>query len=183
MDHIGTWVFHSIGAMNDDFERVYLSAEEYLNAPMLYVDETDEEAVADEMKERKKMIGMLVKICEDGKLYLLSPLPEGVSHHKALSAGVITLLGSMMTDRPMAWEVRNGELWYDTGIEGEVFGEKADSWIKAIDEDGYFTFAASQFVRKHDEKALVNHRCCEHHCLRYSFIFLRTTAIRILSFA
>ena len=151
MDHIGTWVFHSIAAMNDDESGfVYLSAEDYLKSPMPYVDETDEEAVADEMKERKKMIGMQVKICEDGKLYLLSPLPEGVSQEEvdqAVSAGVITLLDGMMTDRPIAWEDRSGELWYDTGIAGEVFGEKADSWVKAMDEDGYFTFAATRFVK------------------------------------
>ena len=150
MDHIGTWVFHSIAAMNDNDEMVYLSAEEYLKAPMPYVDESDEEAVADELRERKKMIGMQVKICEDGKLYLLSPLPEGVSQEevdKAVSAGMITLLDGMMTDRPMTWEERDGELWYDTGIEGEVFGEKADSWVKAMDEDGFFTFAATRFVK------------------------------------
>ena len=150
MDHIGTWVFHSIATMNDNDEMVYLSAEEYLKAPMPYVDESDEEAVADELRERKKMIGMQVKICEDGKLYLLSPLPEGVSQEevdKAVSAGMITLLDGMMTDRPMTWEERDGELWYDTGIEGEVFGEKADSWVKAMDEDGFFTFAATRFVK------------------------------------
>ena len=87
---------------------------------------------------------------EDGKLYLLMPLPEGISREevdKAVSAGVITLLDGMMADRPMAWEERNGELWYDTGIEGEVFGEKADSWVKAIDKDGYFTFATTRFVK------------------------------------
>ena len=150
MDHIGTWVFHSIATMNDNDEMVYLSAEEYLKAPMPYVDESDEEAVADELRERKKMIGMQVKICEDGKLYLLSPLLEGVSQEevdKAVSAGMITLLDGMMTDRPMTWEERDGELWYDTGIEGEVFGEKADSWVKAMDEDGFFTFAATRFVK------------------------------------
>ena len=40
MDYIGTWVFHSIAAMNDD-ERgfVYLNAEDYLKSPMPYVDE------------------------------------------------------------------------------------------------------------------------------------------------
>ena len=137
--------------MNDDESGfVYLSAEDYLKSPMPYVDETDEDAVADEMKERKKMVGMQVKICEDGKLYLLSPLPDGVSQEevdKAVSAGVITLLDGMMADRPMAWEERDGELWYDTGIEGEVFGEKTDSWVKAIDENGYFTFATTRFVK------------------------------------
>ena len=151
MKYVGTWIFHSIGAMNDNDELVYLSAEDYLKAPMPYVDESDEEAVADELGERKKMVGMQVKICEDGKLYLLSPLPEGVSQEEvdqAVAAGEIPLLDGMMTDCPMAWEERDGELWYDTGIEGEAFGEKADSWVKAIDEDGCFTFAATRFVKR-----------------------------------
>lgn len=150
MSYVGKWVFHSIGAMNENDEMVYLSAEDYLKWPMPYVDESDEEAVADELRERKKMVGMQVKICEDGTLYLLSPLPEGVSQaeiDKAVAAGVITLLDGMMAGRPMAWEDRGGELWYDTGIEGEIFGEKADSWAKAMDEDGYFTFATTRFVK------------------------------------
>ena len=150
MDYIGNWVFDSIGMPDDEKGFVYLSGDEYLASPMLYIDETDEEAVQDEMNERKKTIGMQVKVCEDGKLYLLMPLPEGISREevdKAVSAGVITLLDGMMADRPMAWEERSGELWYDTGIEGEVFGEKADSWVKAIDKDGYFTFATTRFVK------------------------------------
>ena len=76
--------------------------------------------------------------------------PEGVPQEevdKAVAAGVITLLDGMMTDEPKAWEDRGGELWYDTGIEGEVFGEKADSWAKAIDENGYFNFATVRFVK------------------------------------
>lgn len=150
MKYVGTWVFHSIGEMNDDGELVYLSAEEYLKSPMPYVDETDEEAVADELRERKKMVGMQVKVCEDGKLYMLMPLPEGVSQaevDQAVSAGVITLVDGMMAERPMAWEDRDGELWFDTGIEGEVFGEAADSWAKAMDENGYFTFMTTRFVK------------------------------------
>lgn len=150
MAYIGTWVFHSIGAMDDDGNMVYLGAEEYLNAPMPYVDESDEEAVADELRERKKMVGMQVKICDDGKLYLLSPLPEGIPQEevdRAVAAGIITLLDGMMAGRPMAWEERDGELWYDTGMEGEVFGEKADSWVKAMTEDGYFAFASTRFAK------------------------------------
>ena len=151
MSYIGKWAFHSIAAMNDDDSGfVYLSAEEYLKSPMPYVDESDEEAVADEMKERKNMVGTQIKVCEDGKLYMLMPLPEGVPQEevdKAVAAGIITLLDGMMTDEPKAWEDRGGELWYDTGIEGEVFGEKADSWARAIDEDGYFTFATTRFVK------------------------------------
>ena len=150
MKYVGRWVFHSAGTINDNDEMVYLNAEEYLNSPMPYVDETDEEAVADELRDRKKMVGMQVKVCEDGKLWLIMPLPDGVSQEEideAVKAGAITLLDGMMTDRPMTWEERDGELWYDTGIEGEVFGEKADSWVKAIDEDGYFAFATTRFVK------------------------------------
>lgn len=150
MDYIGNWVFDSIGMPDDEKGLIFLSSDEYLASPMPYIDETDEEAVQDEMNERKKTIGMQVKVCEDGKLYLLMPLPEGISREevdKAVSDGVITLLDGMMADRPMAWEERSGELWYDTGIEGEVFGEKADSWVKAIDKDGYFTFASVRFVK------------------------------------
>lgn len=150
MEYIGKWVFHSIMGMNEQDEPVFMTAEEYLNSPMPYVDETDEEAVADEMRERKTMVGTVVKICEDGKLYLLSPLPEGVSKEevdKAVQAGMFTLVDGMMADRPMAWEERNGELWYDTGIEGEVFGEKADTWAKGIDENGFFTFATIRFAK------------------------------------
>ena len=52
MNYIGKWRFHSIGVINESGELIYLSAEEYLNSPMPYIDETDEDAVADEMRER-----------------------------------------------------------------------------------------------------------------------------------
>lgn len=57
------------------------------------------------------------------------------------------LVDGMLTERPIDWEMRDGELWFDTGIEGEVLGEKADSWAKAIDEDGYFSFITSRFEK------------------------------------
>lgn len=150
MNYIGTWVFHSIATMNDKDEMVFLSAEEYMKAPMPYVDETDEEAVADELRERKRMVSTHLKVCTDGKLYMLSPLPEGVPQEevdKAVAAGIITLVDGMMSDRPLMWEERDGELWYDTGIEGELFGEKTDSWVKAIDDEGFFIFATTRFVK------------------------------------
>lgn len=106
MSYVGKWVFHSIGMVNDSDEVVFLSAEEYLKTPMPYIDESDEEAVADELKERRKMIGGQIAVCEDGKLYMLMPLPEGVSKEevdKAVKAGVIKLYDGMMTDDPKAW--------------------------------------------------------------------------------
>ena len=149
MNYIGKWIFHSIGEFGEDGIK-YMNAEEYLASPMLYIDETDEEAVADELAERKKMIGMEIRVLSDGTLYMLMPLPEGVSKKEvdaAVKAGEITLYDGMMCERPMKWEERDGALWFDTGIEGEVFGEKADTWAKATDEEGLFNFMNIRFVK------------------------------------
>jgi len=145
MNYVGKWVFHSIGAINENDEMVYMDAEEYLNSPMPYVDETDEEAVADELKERQQMIGGQIAVCEDGKLYMLMPLPEGVSKEEvdqAVKAGVIKLYDGMMTDEPKAWEERNGELWLEVGE-----GMSEDGWAKLSDDDGHLLFMTTRYVK------------------------------------
>ena len=131
--------------VNDSDEVEFLSAEEYLKAPMPYIDESDEEAVADELKERRKMIGGQIAVCEDGKLYMLMPLPEGVSKEevdKAVKAGVIKLCDGMMTDDPKAWEERDGELWLEVGE-----GMSEDGWVKLSDDDGNLLFMTTRYVR------------------------------------
>ena len=145
MSYVGKWVFHSIGMVNDSDEVVFLSAEEYLKAPMPYIDESDEEAVADELKERRNMIGGQIAVCEDGKLYMLMPLPEGVSKEevdKAVKAGVIKLYDGMMTDDPKAWEERDGELWMEVGE-----GMSEDGWTKFSDDDGNLLFMTTRYTK------------------------------------
>ena len=145
MSYVGKWVFHSIGMVNDSDEVVFLSAEEYMKAPMPYIDESDEEAVADELNERRKMIGGQIAVCEDGKLYMLMPLPEGVSKEevdKAVKAGVIKLYDGMMTDDPKAWEERDGELWLEVGE-----GMSEDGWAKLSDDDGKLLFMTTRYVK------------------------------------
>ena len=145
MSYVGKWVFHSIGMVNDSDEVEFLSAEEYLKAPMPYIDESDEEAVADEVKERRKMIGGQIAVCGDGKLYMLMPLPEGVSKEevdKAVKAGVIKLYDGMMTDDPKAWEERDGELWLEVGE-----GMSEDGWVKLSDDDGNLLFMTTRYTK------------------------------------
>ena len=149
MNYIGIWKFHSIGVMRDE-EIVYISGEEYLKEPMPHIDETDEEAVADEIRERKIAIAMQIKICEGGKLYLLTPIPEGVPQEEVdsvIASGELMLVDDMLCEHPVDWEERNGELWFDTGIEGEVLGEKADSWAKAINEEGMLELMNIRFAK------------------------------------
>ena len=151
MSFTGKWKLHSVMTFDNDNMPVFLTPEEYLASPMPYIDETDEEAVADELKERKKTIGMVIKICEDGSLYMLMPLPDGISQEeidKAVSAKVIVLMDGAIADEPLKWELRDGEFWFDTGIEGEVYGEKVSSWVKPIDENGFFNFMNFRFIKE-----------------------------------
>ena len=144
MSYEGKWKFHSIGTVDDETcERVWLNAEEYMNSPMPYVDETDEEAVADEMKERKKTVGTILEVCEDGKLYALMPLPEGVSEKEveaAVKAGVIKVRDGMMTDDPFTWEERDGALWVDMSI-----GD--DGFVNFSEEDEFLTMLTTRYER------------------------------------
>jgi len=143
MSYVGKWIFHSIGTITDADEMVYLSAEEYLKSPMPYIDETDEEAVADELRERKNMIGAQIEIREDGKLYMLMPLPEGVTKEEvdaAVAAGQISLRDGMMVGGVEAWEEREGALWYTTEL-------SEDGWTKGSDGDGFVFFMTLRFVK------------------------------------
>lgn len=145
MSYVGKWVFHSIGMVNDSDEMEFLSAEEYMKAPMPYVDESDEEAVADELKERRQMVGGQIAVCEDGKLYMLMPLPAGVSQEEvdqAVKAGIIQLYDGMMTDEPKAWEERDGALWLEVGE-----GMSEDGWVKISEGDGYLCFVTTRYVK------------------------------------
>lgn len=152
MKFIGIWRFHSIGVMGDD-ALTYMNGEEYLASPMSYIDESDDEAVESELRARKMLISSCVEICEDGMLYILLPLPEEATQEEideAVESGDIALRHNMMTTQAMAWEIRDGELWYNSGIEGEVFGEKADSWVKGIDENGFFTFITTRYIKEEE---------------------------------
>ncbi len=145
MSYVGKWMFHSIGTINENDEMVYMAAKEYLESPMPYIDETDPEAVADEMKERKQMVGGQLAICEDGKFYMLMPLPEGVSKEEvdqAVEAGVIKLYDGMMTDEPKAWEERDGELWLEVGK-----GMSEDGWVKLSDENGFISIMTTRYTK------------------------------------
>ena len=142
MRYVGKWVFHSIGAVTDSDEMVYLSTEDFLKSPMPYIDETDEEAVANELRERKTMIGMQIEICEDGKLYMLMPLPEDATKEEidaAVASGEISMRGGMMVNGSESWEERDGMLWYTTEL-------SEDEWTKGSDGDFVF-FMTIRFVK------------------------------------
>ena len=151
MSYIGKWIFHSVGQIDESDTLTYMNAEEYLGSPMVYIDETDEEAVTDEVRGRRQTVGSYVEVCEDGRMYLLVPIPEEIGQAEiddAVRAGEITLRDGMICEGPLSWEERDGRLWYDTGIEGEAFGEKADTWACGIDDDGFLTFMTVRYAKE-----------------------------------
>lgn len=143
MSYIGKWIFHSIGTVDEETcERVWLNADQYMNSPMPYIDENDEEEVKQEIKERKKTVGMVLDICEDGKLYVLMPLPEGVSEEEvesAVKAGVIKVRDGMMTDDPCVWEEREGELWVNLG--------GSDEFMQFSGDGDFLTMVTTRFEK------------------------------------
>ena len=135
MSFVGKWKMHSIAAMGEDGFN-YITPAEYLVSPMDYVDESDEEAVADEMRERNQMVNTCIKIGEDGKMYMLMPLPEGVSQEEvdaAVAAGEVTLI--------------DGEFYYYAGEGAEMYGDAVDGWIKPIGEDGLLKIITMRFEK------------------------------------
>lgn len=145
MGYIGRWVFHSIGAMDEDGQLMYMGAEEYLASPMPYVDTTDPQAVADEMKDRKQTVGSQLAVCGNGELLMLMPLPEGVSQaevNAAVEAGHIRLYDGMMTDDPKHWQERNGELWLEVGL-----GMSNDGWVRLSEDNGLLGFMTTRYIK------------------------------------
>lgn len=143
MSFVGKWIFHSIGIATDDERVAYLSAEDYLKSPMPYIDETDEEAVAEELRERTTMIGTRIEICGDGKLYILMPIPQGTTQEEvdeAVASGEVSLRDGMIIGSAGAWEVRDGVLWYETDL-------SEDGWTRGSDEDGFVFFMTVRFAK------------------------------------
>ena len=143
MSYVGKWVFHSIGTVTDADEMVYLDSQGYLDSPMPHIDENDEEAVADELRDRKNLIGMQIEITEDGRMYMLIPIPDdapGDELEAAVAEGQIILRGDMMIGGCEAWENREGELWYTTELD-------SDGWTKGSDGDGFVYFMTMRFVK------------------------------------
>lgn len=100
-----------------------------------------EDILAQEDVDRE--IAMLAKSIvlfeEDGNLVFLTPLPEGVSQEEideAVAAGEITLRDGMMITQQNHWKVENGKNMADTGVEGEVLGEKVGPWEELKEIDG-----------------------------------------------
>lgn len=149
MSFTGKWKFHSIGTLGDD-GIVYMNEDEYLNSPMSYIDDTDPDAIDNELRERRTMIGTEIRVCDNGEFYMLMPLPADVPKEEidaAVEAGEIKSYDGMMYDSPMKWEERDGELWAAVSIDG-MSEEGGDGMSCLSDKDGYLNFINIRFAKE-----------------------------------
>ena len=121
MNIIGKWKVKKIGVLQPDFSLKMFTPQEL---------ETLEDA-----EEYIKMASSVIEFLPDGTMNTLLPVPEELVN-QCLEAGMEIVDGFAIMDQT-TWKEENGEYFYDTKIEGEIFGEKVSSFEKLkIKDDG-----------------------------------------------
>ena len=124
-DFIGKWRVAQMLWYNDkkeDFE--WLKVDEFLAKP-------------DIDKEYFTAAKSIMEFDND-KIYLLAPIPEGVTQEEideAVKEGELQLKDGMMYAECYDWKIENGKAYFDTQEEGEVLDEQVSPWHE-IEEIG-----------------------------------------------
>lgn len=90
----------------------------------------------DQFEEFAKLIQLRTEFAEDGILNTLMFVPEELKA-EAAEHGVVVRKNGYAVIETSTWKEENGKFYYDTKVEGEVFGEKVDSFAEiTITEEG-----------------------------------------------
>ena len=126
MDIRGIWKVKEVRVPTPDGEKVFTPD----NPP------TDErfEGSAQLMQYR-------TEFAEDGVLNTLMFVPEDKRGEAAKHGAVVREDGYAVIESTV-WKEENGKIYYDTKIDGEVFGEKVDSFAEIpVTEDGCLLYS------------------------------------------
>lgn len=126
MDIRGIWKVKEVRVPTPDGEKVFTPD----NPP------TDEgfEGSAEMMQYR-------TEFAEDGVLNTLMFVPED-KRGEAAKHGVVVREDGYAAVESTAWKEENRKIYYDTKIDGEVFGEKVDSFAEIqVTEDGCLLYS------------------------------------------
>ena len=126
MDIRGIWKVKEVRVPTPDGEKVFTPD----NPP------TDErfEGAAEMMQYR-------TEFAEDGVLNTLMFVPED-KRGEAAKHGVVIREDGYAAVESTVWKEENGKFYYDTKIEGEVLGEKVDSFAEIpVTEDGCLLYS------------------------------------------
>ena len=88
-----------------------------------------------------ELMNYRTEFAEDGMLNTLMFVPEEM-RQEAAKQGVEVREDGYAAIESTVWKEENGKIYYDTKIEGEVLGEKADSFAEIpITEDGCLLYS------------------------------------------
>lgn len=131
MDVRGVWKVKEVHVPTPDGEKVFTPD----NPPE---DERFEGAV--------EMMQYRTEFAEDGTLNTLMLVPEEMREEAAKHGAVVREDGYAAVESTV-WKEENGKIYYDTEIEGEVLGEKVDSFAEIpVTEDGCLQYGLGMII-------------------------------------
>ena len=93
-----------------------------------------------------EMMQYLTEFAEDGTLNTLMFVPED-KRGEAAKHGVVVREDGYAAVESTVWKEENGKIYYDTEIEGEVLGEKVDSFAEIpVTEDGCLQYGLGMII-------------------------------------
>ena len=131
MEIRGVWKVKEVHVPTPDGEKVFTPD----NPPE---DERFEGAV--------EMMQYRTEFAEDGTLNTLMFVPEDKRGEAAKHGAVVREDGYAAVESTV-WKEENGKIYYDTEIEGEVLGEKVDSFAEIpVTEDGCLQYGLGMII-------------------------------------
>ena len=93
-----------------------------------------------------QMMRCLTEFTGDGILNTLMPVPEEV-RKEAAEHGIVIREDGYAVIESSVWKEENGKFYYDTKVEGEVLGEKVDSFAEIpVTEAGCLLYNFGMFL-------------------------------------
>ena len=93
-----------------------------------------------------ELMRYLTEFAEDGTLNTLMFVPDEMREEAAKHGAVVREDGYAAVDSS-TWKEENGKFYYDTKIEGEVLGDKVDSFAEIpVTEDGCLIYGLGMII-------------------------------------
>ncbi len=131
MDICGIWKVKEVRVPTPDGEKVF----------------TPDKPPTDERFEGSaELMQYRTEFTEDGTLNTLMFVPEEMREEAAKNGAVVREDGYAAIESTV-WKEENGKFYYDTKIEGEVLGEKVDSFAEIpVTEDGCLLYGLGMIL-------------------------------------
>jgi len=131
MDICGIWKVKEVRVPTPDGEKVFTP---------------DNPPTDDRFEGSAELMRYRTEFTEDGTLNTLMFVPEEMREEAAKHGAVVREDGYAAIESTV-WKEENGKFYYDTKIEGEVLGEKVDSFAEIpVTEDGCLLYGLGMIL-------------------------------------